>query len=82
MVLQVAGPSAHGGPAATSGARRRGEGGLRQLCGGNPGTYGSTRVHAELRGQGRMVTRKTVAASMARQDLVAPLEPAVYGTRR
>jgi hypothetical protein len=34
--------------------------------GGNPGTYGSPRVHAELRDQGWRVTAKTVAASMAR----------------
>jgi putative transposase len=39
--------------------------------GGNPGTYGSPRVHAELRDQGWIVTEKTVAASMARQGLVA-----------
>jgi transposase InsO family protein len=39
--------------------------------GGNPGTYGSPRVYAELRDQGWVVTKKTVAASMARQDLVA-----------
>jgi putative transposase len=39
--------------------------------GGEPGTYGSPRVHAELRDQGWRVTEKTVAASMARQGLVA-----------
>jgi putative transposase len=39
--------------------------------GGNPGTYGSPRVHAELRDQGWRVTEKTVAASMSRQHLVA-----------
>jgi transposase InsO family protein len=39
--------------------------------GGNPGTYGSPRVHAELRDLGWVVTEKTVAASMARQGLVA-----------
>ena len=39
--------------------------------GGEPGTYGSPRVHAELRDLGWRVTEKTVAASMARQGLVA-----------
>ena len=39
--------------------------------GGNPGTYGSPRVHAELGDQGWRVTEKTVAASMARQGLAA-----------
>ncbi len=39
--------------------------------GGEPGTYGSPRVHAELRDSGWKVTEKTVAASMARQGLVA-----------
>jgi putative transposase len=38
---------------------------------GNPGTYGSPRVHAERRDQGWVVSEKTVAASMARQGLVA-----------
>lgn len=39
--------------------------------GGVPGNYGSPWVHAELRGLGWKVTEKTVAASMARQCLVA-----------
>ncbi len=39
--------------------------------GGEPGTYGSPRIHAELRDQGWVVSAKTVAASMARQGLVA-----------
>lgn len=39
--------------------------------GGEPGTYGSPRIHAELRDLGWKVTAKTVAASMARQGLVA-----------
>lgn len=39
--------------------------------GGEPGTYGSPRVHAELRDLGWVVSEKTVAASMARQGLVA-----------
>jgi transposase InsO family protein len=39
--------------------------------GGEPGTYGSPRVHAELRDLGWRVSEKTVAASMARQGLVA-----------
>jgi putative transposase len=39
--------------------------------GGNPGTYGSPRVHGELRDLGWEVAEKTVAASMARQGLVA-----------
>jgi transposase InsO family protein len=39
--------------------------------GGNPCTYGSPRVHAELRELGWKVSEKTVAASMARQGLVA-----------
>ena len=39
--------------------------------GGEPGTYGSPRVHAELRDLGWVVSAKTVAASMARQGLVA-----------
>jgi len=39
--------------------------------GGEPGTYGSPRIHAELRDRGWKVTEKTVAASMAHQGLVA-----------
>jgi putative transposase len=39
--------------------------------GGYPGTYGSPPVEAEVRDQGWRVTEKTVAASMARQGLVA-----------
>lgn len=37
--------------------------------GGNPGTYGSPRVWEDLREQGWKVSKKTVAASMARQGL-------------
>jgi putative transposase len=39
--------------------------------GGNPRTYGSPRVYAELRDLGWEVSEKTVADSMARQGLVA-----------
>jgi len=39
--------------------------------GGEPGTYGSPRIHAELRELGWRVSKNTVAASMARQGLVA-----------
>lgn len=39
--------------------------------GGEPGTSGSPRIHAELRDQGWVVSEKTVAASMARQGLAA-----------
>ena len=39
--------------------------------GGNPCTYGSPRIHAELRDLGWIVSEKTGAASMARQGLVA-----------
>ena len=38
---------------------------------GEPGTYGSPRVDAEVRELGWVVSEKTVVASMARQDLVA-----------
>ena len=38
---------------------------------GEPGTYGSPRIHAELRDLGWRVSEKTVPASMARQGLVA-----------
>lgn len=37
--------------------------------GGNPGTYGSPRVWEDLREQGWKVSKKSVAASMARQGL-------------
>jgi putative transposase len=39
--------------------------------GGTPGTYGSPRVWAELRDLGWKVSEKTMAASIARQGLVA-----------
>jgi len=39
--------------------------------GGNPGTYGSPRVHADLVDTGWKVSVKTVAASMVAQGLVA-----------
>ena len=40
-------------------------------CGSTSPTYGSPRIHAELRDQGWVVSEKTVASSMARQGLVA-----------
>ena len=56
--------------------RRRAEldakvGEIFEDSGGNQGTYGSPRIHAELRDLGWQVSEKTVAASMARQGLVA-----------
>ena len=42
--------------------------------GGTPGTYGSPRVFADLVEAGWRVSRKTVAASMARQGLWASPE--------
>jgi transposase InsO family protein len=56
----------------TLGSPRRagcgGQGVLRRL-GGNPGTYGSPRVWEDLVAAGWRVSKKTVAASMARQGL-------------
>jgi putative transposase len=39
--------------------------------GGNPGTYGSPRIYAQLKDEGWAVSERSVAASMARQGLVA-----------
>ncbi|HUE58987.1 MAG TPA: IS3 family transposase [Acidimicrobiales bacterium] len=44
---------------------------VRLAFDGSGGTYGSPRVLAELRAGGERVSKKTVEASMARQDLVA-----------
>lgn len=44
---------------------------VRRIFDGSEGTYGSPRIHAELLEAGWRVAKKTVAASMHRQGLVA-----------
>lgn len=57
----------------TDSARRRAEldGAVKAAFTASRGLYGSPRVHVELRSKGWIVSEKSVAASMRRQNLVA-----------
>ena len=62
----------HGPPSGIEARRADLDEAVKQCFDDSEGTYGSPRVRAHLRSEGRAVSKKSVEASMTRQGLAAP----------